>query len=81
MIGSMLDHITPDCSYDHYRNMVWAILSLGWADCFDVARAWCLRAPHRFNEGCFHSLIAGYDESRGPSYGTYPLPRERRRLA
>jgi putative DNA primase/helicase len=70
MVGSMLDHITPDCSYDQYRDMVWAILSLGWADGFDVARAWCLRAPHRFNEGCFHSLIAGYDESRGPSYGT-----------
>lgn len=70
IVGSMLSHISPDCSYDHYRNMVWAILSLGWSDCCELARAWCLGAPHRFDEDSFHSLIAGYDETRGPSYGS-----------
>jgi len=69
-VSAMLAHISPDCSYDHYRNIVWAILSLGWADCRDLARAWATGAAHRFDEGSFQAVTATYDVSRSPSLGS-----------
>lgn len=70
IVAEMLAHISPDCSYDHYRNIVWAILSLGWTDCRDLAQAWAQGAAHRFDEGSFHAVTSSYDVFRGPSLGT-----------
>lgn len=69
-VGQMLEHISADCSYPVYRNIVWAILSLGWHDGEEMARHWCMTAPHRFDEGSFHSIVAGYNESMTPTFGT-----------
>lgn len=66
----MLEHISADCSYDVYRNIVWAILSLGWHDGEGMAKQWSMTAPNRFDEGNFYSIVAGYDECRTPTLGT-----------
>ena len=67
---AMLEHISADCSYDKYRNIVWAILSLGWEDSEDIALRWCMTAPHRFDNGSFHSIVSAHDSGRTPSFGT-----------
>lgn len=69
-LHSMLNHISADCSYDQYRNVVWAILSLGWSDSEELARQWCLTAPHRFQDDNFIGLLTSYDVRRTPTYGT-----------
>lgn len=70
IVAEMLAHISPDCSYDHYRNIVWAILSLGWVDSRDLAHAWAAAAAHRFDEGSFQAVTGSFDVSRGPTFGT-----------
>ena len=35
--------ITPDCAYERWRNIVWAILSTGWDDAVELARDWSKR--------------------------------------
>ena len=69
-LAGMLAHISADCSYDLYRDMVWAILSLGWHDGEKLAEQWCLTAPHRFDKDSFNRVVAGHDERRSPSMGT-----------
>ena len=69
-LAEMLSHINADCSYYLYRDMVWAILSLGWHDGASIAREWCLTAPHRFEEDDFWNLANGYDALRTPTMGT-----------
>ncbi|MEI6644280.1 MAG: bifunctional DNA primase/polymerase [Novosphingobium sp.] len=41
-VADMLRHVSADCSYELYRDMVWAILSLGWDDGESIAQEWCL---------------------------------------
>jgi putative DNA primase/helicase len=67
---SILDHISADCSYDVYRDIVWAILSIGWVDAEELARQWCMTAPNRFDADSFDVIVANYDERRTPTYGT-----------
>lgn len=69
-VAVMLSHISADCSYELYRDMVWAILSLGWHDGEDIAEAWCLTAPHRFEEDSFLNVANSYDDTRSPTIGT-----------
>jgi putative DNA primase/helicase len=69
-IADMLSHISADCSYELYRDMVWAILSLGWHDGEDIAKAWCLTAPSRFKEDSFWNVVNSHDDTRTPTIGT-----------
>lgn len=69
-VADMLRHVSADCSYERYRDMVWAILSLGWPDAEAIAEQWCRTAPHRFDERSFQNLVASYDETRTPTIGT-----------
>lgn len=70
LVGQMLGHISADCSYERYRNIVWAILSLGWKDAEDLAEEWCLTAPHRFEDVDFYNVVNSHDPSRTPAIGT-----------
>jgi hypothetical protein len=63
----MLSYISADCSYELYRDMVWAILSLGWHDGEDIAEAWCLNAPEEFEEDDFWNVVNSYDPNRYPA--------------
>ncbi|NQV94447.1 MAG: hypothetical protein HQ482_04845 [Sphingomonadales bacterium] len=65
-----LGHVSADCSYEIYRDIVWAILSLGWHDCQQIAEAWCKTATDRFEEDNFWNVANSYDETRTPTMGT-----------
>jgi putative DNA primase/helicase len=69
-VADALSHVSADCSYELYRDMVWAILWLGWSDAEDIAERWCQSAPHRYEEASFDAVIASYDEARSPTIGT-----------
>lgn len=70
LVNDLLSHISADCSYETYIEIVWAILSLGWLDAEQLARQWCRTAPSRYNETSFNTLVASYDPSRTPTIGT-----------
>ena len=66
-VADMLSHISADCGYELYRDMVWAILSLGWHDGEDIAEAWCLTASEEFEEDDFWNVVNSYDPNRYPA--------------
>ena len=66
-LAEMLSYISADCSYELYRDMVWAILSLGWHDGEEIAQEWCQTAPHRFEEPSFYGVANSYDPDRAPA--------------
>ncbi len=66
-VADMLSHVSADCSYELYRDIVWAILSLGWPDGEDIAEAWCLTAPEEFKEASFWNVVNSYDPKRYPA--------------
>lgn len=63
-INAALIHISADCDYEKWRNVVWAILSTGWLCAEDIAYAWSKTAPNRFAEDSFwtvaNSFIPGH---------------------
>jgi putative DNA primase/helicase len=69
-LAEMLSHISADCSYELYRDIVWAILSLGWDDGEEIAQEWCLTALHRFEEDDFWNVANSHDALRTPTMGT-----------
>lgn len=69
-LADMLRYVSADCSYEHYRDMVWAILSLGWHDVEHIAEQWCQTAPHRFEDIDFWNIVKSHDSSRTPTIGT-----------
>lgn len=69
-VVEMLRFVSADCSYELYRDMVWAILSLGWKDAKDIAEHWCQTAPHRFEDVDFWNVVNSHDASRTPTIGT-----------
>jgi len=69
-VAAALSHISADCVYERYRDIVWAILSLGWADAEGIAEEWCLSAPHRFEQASFDAVVNSHDEKRSPTIGT-----------
>ena len=69
-LQAQLQHISADCSYELYRDIVWAILSFGWPDAEDLARQWCETAPDWFEEDDFDNVVNSHDPKRSPTIGT-----------
>lgn len=69
-ISAALQFVSADCSYDVYRDITWAILSLGWHDSEAIAENWCRSAPYRFNSVSFAAVIGCYNERLTPTVGT-----------
>lgn len=63
-IKDALSHITADCSYEVWRNIVWAILSTRWTCAEAVAQAWSQSAPDRYAEDSFWTLVNSYMPQR-----------------
>ena len=63
-VQAMLKHILADCSYDAYRDVVWAVLSTGWGCAEQLAEDWCKTAPDRFEEDNFINVVNSYDPNR-----------------
>ena len=70
VLAQATSHITADCDYDRYRDIVWAHLSLGWSDAESLAKQWCETAPDRFDDANFNQVVASYDVSRSPTIRT-----------
>ncbi len=78
-ISDALGYINADCSYETWRNVVWAVLSTRWTSAEDLAQAWSMTAPDRYSEGAFWLLVHSYmpDHQAGISVGTiYFLARK-----
>ena len=59
-IQDALSHISADCDYDKWRNVVWAVLSTGWRCAEDIALSWSKTAPKRFEEDTYWELVNSY---------------------
>ncbi len=71
-ITDALNYITADCSYEVWRNVVWAILSTGWLCAEDIALNWSQTAPDRFDWESFWLVANSFipDLADGISVGT-----------
>lgn len=63
-VKAMLSHISADCTYDTYRDVVWGILSTDWTCSEQLAEDWCKTAPHRFEDDDFITVVNSYDPNR-----------------
>ena len=72
IIKEALGHISADCSYELWRNVIWAILSARWQCAEDLALAWSQTAPDRFEWDAFWLVVNSYlpDHQRPISLGT-----------
>jgi len=64
IIKDALSHITANCSYEVWRNIVWSILSTHWSCAESIAKTWSLTAPDRYNEDAFWTLVNSYIPNR-----------------
>jgi len=60
IIESALGYIDADCSYEKWRNVLWAVLSTGWKCAEDLAYKWSVTAPSRFKEDSFWLVVNSY---------------------
>lgn len=60
ILKDQLKYIDPNCDYETWRNVVFAILSTGLSDAEDIARAWSEGSPEKFDENAFYTLANSY---------------------
>lgn len=65
----MLSHLTADCDYDTWRDLIWAIEATGWDCAEELGREWSMTAPHRFDEAAFQQVRRSYKPG-GIGFGT-----------
>jgi hypothetical protein len=72
IIQEALGHISADCSYPLWRNVICAILSARWQCAEDLALSWSQTAPDRFEWEAFWLVVKSYlpDHQRPISLGT-----------
>ena len=73
--ASLLDALkntSSDCTYERYRDVVWAILGTAWPDAESLARDWCASSPNRFDPDDFAAVVKSFDNGRisRPTVGT-----------
>ncbi len=64
-VRSALDAVPADCSYDEWRDIVFALLSTGWSCARAMAREWSRGAPEKFDEAAFAKLADSYRDRAG----------------
>lgn len=62
-VKAMLSHVSADCTYDRYRDVVWAVLSTEWNCAEELAKEWCETAPELYNETSFWSVVNSYSSN------------------
>jgi len=68
VLRSQLDCINPNCSYEEWRDVVFAILSTEWSCALQEALSWSERSD-KFNYRSFQSLVDSYDRNRSGQHG------------
>jgi hypothetical protein len=63
-VQEMLNHISADCNYETYRDVVWSVLSTGWTCAEQIAEDWCKTAPQRFDEVNFRNVVISYNPNK-----------------
>lgn len=69
-VKAMLAAIPADCDYEQWRNIVWAVKSLGWHGGEELAREWSASAPDNFDGAEFQKLWDSYKPDGGIGFGT-----------
>ena len=69
-IKSMLKAIPADCGRDDWRNICWAVQSLGWAGGVELAREWSMTAADQYGPAEFDKLTRSYNPTGGIGFGT-----------
>ncbi len=69
-VRDMLQAVSPDCSYEQWRNVCWSVRSTGWDCAEELVREWSMGCPERFDEEAFNSVMASYQPGRGITLGT-----------
>ncbi len=69
-VRDMLSYISADCSYDTYRDIIWAVADTSWHCAYDLVLEWSLTAPHRFEEEALKKTFNGFNNSAGIHFGT-----------
>ena len=64
-VMEMLSYINADCSYEIYRNVIWAIESTEWNCTEMIQRQWSMGAPGRFTEDGLTIIKASFDRRNG----------------
>jgi putative DNA primase/helicase len=67
IIRDALNVISADCSYEIWRNIVWAIMSTGWTCAESIAQEWSQTTPDRYDEDAFWALVHSYMPNRDNS--------------
>jgi hypothetical protein len=57
---NLLSYINADCSYEQWRNIIWAILSTCWLCAEEIARSWSMSATNRYDEAAFWAVANSY---------------------
>ena len=72
MVKDMLSHVSADCGYILWRDVVWSILSLDWECSLDIAKEWSQTCPDDYDEDAFWLLANSYDleHPAGKTLGT-----------
>ena len=68
LVARLLYMISPDCDRDHWRPVVWAVLSTGITGAEDLARGWSILSD-RYTGTDFNNLMRDYDPNVAGSGG------------
>jgi len=59
-IKAALQHIDADCAYEHWRNVVWSVLSTRWSCAEVLAESWSRTAANRYNDDAFWQVVNSF---------------------
>lgn len=69
ILKDQLEYIDPNCGYEIWRDVVFAILSTGAPDAERLALKWSQGAPEKFSETAFDTLVKSFSHGRTGSNG------------
>lgn len=69
-VQGMLAAVPADCDRETWRNICWAVQSLGWAGGVELVREWSMTGGSKYDPAEFDKLVASYDPEGGIGFGT-----------
>lgn len=72
-VESWLAAIPAACSYEEWRNAVWAIHDLGWKSGEQQARQWSLTAPDQYTDKAFNTAWHSFKPGAGITWRSLPF--------
>lgn len=72
-VESWLAAISATCSYEQWRNTVWAIRDLLGVDGKELARKWSATAPSQFNATSFEAIWNSFKNGGGITWRSLPF--------